>query len=297
MLKKGFLDERLQRYTQMTPQDWSNVAGNPRQRDTAMHAKLAIKYLAEPVPPHIEVKMGKLPDGAAYKLDGHTRSYLWDQGLIPVPAMLEVTIYELQNIDEVLAAYQWFDNYLAAEKSTDVMQGAFRANGLHPQSHLVRMGRINTALRRVYRLVASEDEGYDPGWQYDNIYEAVRFFARELTAFDALEPTGKQYPPGVQMAVLITLKRDPEDAAKFWKLYSEEKGKKEDGRMDAVQALTEAVMISKTRNHTHVDLVGDLFAKSLAAFQAFRNSNDYSAVGSGLRPLSLTTVKKYVKRR
>jgi hypothetical protein len=291
------LESRLARYTQMTPEEWAKVPDCPRQRNTELHAKKAIGWLNVQVPPHLEVKMAKLPDSRTFKLDGHTRSWLWERRAIPVPDHIEVTVYELQDLDEVLEAYTWFDNINAAERGTDVVQGALRANGLHPVSYQLRTGRLNTALRRIYRAVASDEENYQSGWNYDTVYEAVRLFSRELMFLDSLEPSSKLFPPGIQMAVLITVKRDASEAMTFWKLYAEERGRKDGDRMDAVQALMEGVILSKSRNNRNNDIVSEMFSKGLAAFQSYRNGNDYAAGMGGVRPLSPISVGKYVKRR
>lgn len=289
-MQKHFLESSTTRYTTMTPNEWADVPDNPRQRDTELHAKKAIKYLAEPKPPHIEVKMAQLPDGTKWKLDGHTRCFLWQGKLIPVPDMLDVTIYYLKNMKEVIEAYGWFDNAGAAEKGPDVMQGAFRANGLHPKTHMLRAGRINTALRRLFRMVYDFDEITG----YDLVYEAVHFFRDEIILLDELQPTGTLFPPGIIMGVLITLKRDRVQALEFWQLYAAELGTKEGGVMNAVQALCEAVARDKGLVRGSRDVTSELFGKSIMAFMAFQQGSTYVAGGPGVRSVSQPTLKKYV---
>lgn len=288
---KHYLYDHPTSYTEMTPAEWAQVADNPRQRDTELHAKKAIKYLIHPVPPHREVKMAWLPDGTKIKLDGHTRAYLWMLEKIPVPETLEVGIVRLDTIADAIDAYGWYDSAQAAEKGTDVVQGAFRANGLKPTSHMLRSGRINTSLVRLYRFVTEANQP----WTYDTIEEAVRFFQREIMMLDALEPTGKLFLPGVVMAFLITAQRDREDAATFWSDYAAEKGTKVDGQLDPVQALTDAVMSVKTGRGTR-DITSEIFKKALAAFFCYQRNQKYSVVGSGLRPVSDTTMKRYIHK-
>jgi hypothetical protein len=286
------LNGRMVRYVQMTPAEWFEVPDNPRQRDTVLHAKKAVRYLAEPKPPHLEVKMAWLLDGTKIKLDGHTRAHLWRNGLIPVPDRIEVTIYQLASRQEAIDAYAWFDNAAAAERGTDVVQGAFRANGLKPQSHMLRAGRINTPLQRLYRYVTESSDQ----WGYDAVEEAVRFFAREIMLFDALSPTAKLFPAGLVMGALISLRRDRDDAVAFWTEYAGERGTKADGSMDAVQALIEAVMQAKAGGRGTKDLTSDLFRKALAAFFAHQKGQSYSIGGPGIRPVSDPTMKKYIHR-
>lgn len=286
------LQGRLTRYSQMTPAEWAQIADNPRQRDTELHAKKAIKWLASPKPPHLEVKMAWLPDGSKIKLDGHTRSLMWSRGEIPVPDMVEVAIYYLDNRQAAVDAYAWFDNAAAAERGPDVVQGAFRANGLHPASHMLRSGRINTPLQRLYRFVSEASDQ----WGYDTVEEAVRYFGKEIMQFDAMQPTAKLFPPGVVMGVLMTMRRDHADAAEFWTEYAAERGTKADGTMDAVQALNEAVIQAKAAGRGTKDITSELFKKSLAAFFAYQRRQTYSVSGPGLRPVSDPTMKKYIHR-
>jgi hypothetical protein len=296
MLRRPFLEDRITRYTNMTPAEWALIPSNPRQRDTELHAKIAIKYLEVPVPPHVEVKMGQLPEGSKWKLDGHTRSYLWQLKAIPVPAQLDVAIYELKSIQEVIEAYDWFDNAMAAERSSDVIQGAFRANGLHPKSHMLRVGRINVALKRLFRMV-NEDYA-NSQWHYDMIYEAVKFFARQIMQLDELEPTQSLFPPGVSMAVLITLRNDPNDALRFWRSYAAQRGVKDGNQMDAVQALIEGVQTAKLRaTKVHADYVNDMFSRAIAAFFVFQAGQAYAVGGPGVKPISMPSLKRYIMRR
>lgn len=296
MLEKNtnpVLHNRMTHYSTMTPAEWNEIADNPRQRDTELHAKKAIKYLAVQKPPHLEVKMAWLPDGTKIKLDGHTRAYLWSRGEIPVPDIIEVTIYRLDSRQDAVDAYAWFDNAAAAERGPDVVQGALRSNGLFPQSHMLRVGRINTPLQRLYRLVIEDTVD----WTFDAVEEAVRYFGKEIMALDALQPTAKLFPPGVVMGVLLTMKRDRDDAVTFWGDYAAERGTKADGSMDAVQALSEAVIAAKAGGRGTKDMTSDVFKKSISAFFSFQRGQSYTVGGGGgLRPVSDPTMKKYMHR-
>ena len=285
--------ERRIRYIEMTPAEWAKVPDNPRQRDTELHAKSAIKYLQVPQPPHAQVEMAALPDGSRWKLNGHTRSLLWGDGRIPVPPVLHVTVYEMWTYNDVIESYEWFDNAAAAERGTDILQGAIKANGLTLETKMLRSGKFGSALRRVF-LAITRDFGSD--WHnYALVYEAVRYFARELKAFDELAPTGKLFPPGVQMALLLTMKRNPQEAGEFWKLYSTQSGVKDGTSMDAVQAYIEAVLRAKGANR-NFDITGDLFAKGISAFLSHQAGELYKVGGTGVRVTQGPALKKYIGR-
>lgn len=286
----GRMDRQVQ-YIDMTPAEWADVPDNPRQRDTELHAHKAA-YLNDFRPPHAMVDMAVLPDGQRFKLNGHTRSYLWVNNKVPAPPTLRVTVYVLNSYADVLEAYAWFDNALAAEKGADIIQGAFKANGVRLQSGMLRNGRVGSALRLLFGQYSN---AYGKDWRdYELVYQAVRHFSAELKMLDEVSPTPKLFPPGIQMAALITFKHDDGDARDFWSLYAGERGVKDGDRMDAVQALAETVMKSKgARGNT----VKDLFAKGVSAFQAYQLRNDYAVGGSGVRPLRDAALTKYIDQQ
>jgi hypothetical protein len=281
--------DRKPQYIDMTPAEWATIPDNSRQRDTALRAPKAISYLGEFRPPHALVDMAVLPDGQRIKLNGHTRCYLWMNGLIPVPQMLRVTIYPCNTHADTAEAYTWFDSAGAAERGGDMIQGAFKANGVRLETNWLRNGRIGTALRSVFLLYTKV---HGTNWRdFGLVYWAVHYFADELRLFDSLKPSVKLFPPGIQMAVLLTLKHDDADAMEFWSLFAQGKGTKNGITMDAVQALIEAV--GKSRSRLNTDDKIELFGKAMSAFQSFQSRATYSVGKGGLRAMQETSLKKY----
>jgi hypothetical protein len=276
-------------YIEMTPAEWAKIPDNPRQRDTELHAKKA-HYLTEFRPPHAFVDMAVLPDGQRFKLNGHTRSLLWSLGTIPIPTGLRVTCYPCDNLGDVLDAYRWFDSAEAAERGTDVIQGAFKANGIKLTTKSLRNGRIGTALRTTF-LLYTKDHGTN--WRdYNLVYKAVQYFADEIRMLDAMSPPVKMFPPGIQMAALLTLKHDDADALDFWNLYAQQKGTKDGQSMDAVQALIETV--GRARGKNSKDVMMELFGKAMSAFQSFQSRTSYAVGKGGIRQMLEATLKKYI---
>lgn len=276
----------------LTPEEWSVIPDNPRQRDTELHLRKA-KHLLQPAPPHTQVAMAILPDGSRIKLDGHTRDLGWTQGLFEKPKMLCVTVYPLENIEEVIAAYAWFDASDAAEKGSDVLQGAFNANKLRFESQMLRSGKVGFAIRRTYTMLSREPEHWN---SFSGVSAAVSFFSKELIFLDGLLPEPKMFSPGLQMGFLATMKGDPSDAKKFWKSYAEGCGVKMGGTMDGVQALIEISLRPKGRKSPY-NTNWELFGKTLSTFLTFQAGDTYATGSSSyVRPLKAVGIKKYLAR-
>src|SRR5882672_12509291 len=98
----------------MGPKDWAAIPDNPRQRDTVAHARRAAQTnLKEPHPTHLKVHMARLADGRCYKLDGHTRSYLWEIGKLEAPQAVQVQVWDVADLDAAKELYNTFDSTAA----------------------------------------------------------------------------------------------------------------------------------------------------------------------------------------
>ena len=139
----------------MTPQDWAEVSNNPRQRNTEDHARRA-KHLLAYSPEHPIVKMAVLPDGRRFKLDGHTRSYLWSTGVVEAPKWVMVDVFRCRTLKDVEMLYEHYDNRLAAENARDVLAGAARKLGLEFNTTLMRQGKYGRALVSIYARAYNE---------------------------------------------------------------------------------------------------------------------------------------------
>ena len=137
----------------MSIEDWIKVQDNPIQRDTASHARKAAKHnLRESSPTHSVVSAAKVNcEGALYKLDGHTRSYLWDEGiLVPDFDSVSVTLYHVDTVAEAEKLYLEFDNCYATETAKDHLTGLFRVYNFRPTSNLLLHGAVISSCRYLY---------------------------------------------------------------------------------------------------------------------------------------------------
>lgn len=106
--------------------EFIKIPANPIQRDTKLHADSAVKHhLASKAVTHAKVSIAKGKDGT-WKLDGHTRAYLWKEGELRAPRTLSVDIYPVESKAEVIELYKQFDNSNAAESIPDKVSGALQ---------------------------------------------------------------------------------------------------------------------------------------------------------------------------
>ena len=88
----------------MKIEEWIHVPDNPVQRNTEEHARRA-RHLFNPSPTHAVAAMAELPDGQRFKLDGHTRAYLWARGDVAPPPVMYIDLYECETQGEVEASF------------------------------------------------------------------------------------------------------------------------------------------------------------------------------------------------
>ena len=221
------------------PDDWSEIQENPRQRDTVAHAKKALKaHLKDYSETHARVAAAELPDGTRYKLDGHTRDYLWCREQLKAPKMLYCDLYIVDSLDQVTMLYQCFDNQFASETAGDRLASAFN---LHNVSHTARMfksGGTTTALKTLFsqrRTQLIKVDGADP----------VKVFKKSLNIIDKANFRHFNFPAPVMAAMIMTVHKDGDLALTFWKNYDEDLGKKTAKRFDAVYCLRDFIRTTR----------------------------------------------------
>lgn len=275
----------MQPFTQhkMTIEQWIAVEDNPIQRNTESHARKARnRHLKIGNATHARVAAARMPDGTLYKLDGHTRAYLWDEGtLTPPNGKVYVDVYQVENQDQLEGLYKTFDNTAAAEGSADKLAGAYRKYGLIPQSSLIGKGAVTTA---IFMIVGG-------GKNFD-IYTDIRRFMPILELLDRENFKARSFPTGILMAAIVTAHTDGEAALEFWRRYHNDLGSKSGKERDAVQALTETVEGMRARGvvsagrSMHFDLAG----RALSAYNAYKEARWYT---TGLR---LTDFRAYADK-
>ncbi|AEK57889.1 hypothetical protein Atc_1240 [Acidithiobacillus caldus SM-1] len=160
----------------MSVADWCAMEDNARQRNTEKHARKALRgHLREPSAAHAMTTAAQLPNGRLIKIDGHTRAWLWEHGLLTPPESVLVTVIPVSDIDEAKTLYMHFDDPRAAETLQDRLDGALREHEL-----VLRSGCFaklyGSSLRVAHKMVF-------PGRQPE-IYEMVGTWKPLLLAMD-----------------------------------------------------------------------------------------------------------------
>lgn len=71
------IDDLYPRYELWETQKFINTEDNPRQRDTVQRARNAHHLTSEVQRAHLLVNVAMTRDGQFYKLDEHTRGFIW----------------------------------------------------------------------------------------------------------------------------------------------------------------------------------------------------------------------------
>lgn len=118
-------------FNSMTVLAFCALPDHPKQRPTERHAKkAAIRHLGSAHEAQRCVATATL-NGVKYKVDGHTRAFLWASEQLALPAGgLQVTEFACADIKELNGLYDTFDNPVAAEDSKDRLGGALRFFGI-----------------------------------------------------------------------------------------------------------------------------------------------------------------------
>lgn len=222
-------------------EEWSKVRDNPRQRDTAAHAKKSQRkngHLVDYVETQSRVAAAELPDGTRYKLDGHTRSDLWDSELLTPPKILFCDLYMVDSIEAVIMLYGCFDNSNAAETAFDKLASAFNLHDVNHTSSIFKIGGTTTALKAIYCFKRT-------GFRSTNISDVVKIFKKSLNIIDKALFTHFNFPAPVLAAMILSVQRDGQDALNFWKDYDQDLGKKTPKKFDAAYCLRDFIRTSR----------------------------------------------------
>jgi hypothetical protein len=260
------LVDRVKRtHTSMSIAEFMMLEDHPRQRDTARHAEMAKKkHLAQPSPTHAVVHVASYM-GRQYKLDGHTRAFLWGKGELKAPKNVAAHIYMVDTFADLLELYTHFDNASAVETTADKLSGAARQAAVEFKSSHLRRYKFAAALRMASRLLGPE---------VADIYRNLETFRDELVALDELDPNARLFPVGVIAGAVIILRKDKADALKFLGAYNANAGQKTSTHCDGVQALHD--LITRTvRGKSGNSRTLELMNKTVATFERYRKGGLY----------------------
>ena len=260
----------------MQVSDWNKIPENPRQRDTERHARKAILgHLSEFCDSQLVVHAAMVDGQIRWKLDGHTRAFLWESGQIPIPrSKLYVMCHEVEDEEEAKELYTHFDNQSAVENAKDRLFGACREAGMTLESPLLAKMQFVVALR-----LASGEHGARA--QKTTEYQLVKLWQHELEEVDGW---GLTPIPGPCLAVaLMAVRHYGQERTQrirefFERLISDRGVKTPEGR-DGVQALNEHLTKRRAeKTLTGWDNLIDLAEKCLSCLSAFIEDRTVSQV-------------------
>lgn len=204
---------------EMDTDKFIKIQANPIQRDTRVHAKTASKkHLAVDAVTHCKVSIAKA-GAIQWKLDGHTRAYLWKEGELKAPSLLSVDVYDVKDKAEAIALYRHFDNKNATESNQDQITGALRYMGI--TNYDPAFAR-NCGMYSACQLINIACKRFDPRQSVlDTLIPYKKEIKMLINQFWSKTTTGgKPGIPGCTVAAfLITTKMYREDCLGFWDGY------------------------------------------------------------------------------
>jgi len=268
--------------------DWLVLQDHPRRRDTERHAKKAHWQFAlrakGPLAETLRCVVAADLNGELYKVDGHTRSYLWREGRLPQPEFVLITVYRCRSITELNELYDAFDSQFAVEERYASVVGAYRAHGLDLKSPRLKDGMVVDALYIALTGVARSNQKAADSCNELDIYKAVGCLRDELTLLDSVNPRPEVFHGGAVAAALLGLAIRPSGIEFFRSLSraGRRRGATDPGptgQRDPVAALLLHLKELKESKSAWVKRSQeDLCARTLRAFFGYlrgAESNDY----------------------
>ncbi len=268
-------------------EQWTSIRNNPRQRDTERHASKIEQYLQVVLPVHATVAAAQLPDGSFVKLDGHSRSLLWDENRIPTPNVITMQVYPVADLAGAALLYGTYDSPTSVETNEDRVCGAFRLVGFYPASAILRKGTLTRAFG-VVEYARSGGAKVSSRGRVD-VIAGTKEWRRELPGLDRIIQghSTKKLPAGVLAGILLSIrKRGLHAVEDFWNSYldPDEAG----GIRDPHNVLLNTLRRQQDRKATNGIIVArDIASKAVAACE-------HGLKGNQIKYLQGTDIAKYL---
>jgi hypothetical protein len=245
-----------------TQEEWQSIPPCTIQRDTKKHLNRCREKFFKVTVSQKTVYIAVQDNGDIYKLEGHTRTYGWENGLVPlenVPELLNVVIHFTYDLAGTIRDYKTFDDSTQTKNGGDQLFAACRENDLHPVEggFLFNCTGVVDALRTAFTALAqhgiisqamlrraTETQNLKKRCA-PKLEECVRRFKPALKALDALNPSSRLFKGAVTRAFLlaytkyVVLGLGPDDAEErlleFFTKYRDGVGKRVNGKFDSVE--------------------------------------------------------------
>jgi len=228
---------------------WNAIPKAQRQRTTEKRSEGALRKFERWHPDHRYGKLAVKPNLELSKADAMTRTDAWAgvfehrNMFMPQPEYIYVIVEFCWNQDEVNHLYEIQDNEKARKTSQDHLDGAQKTKSMSLESPLLKRNLFKSAVegahQRVYGTAGKDEIGY--------VDRIVGEWAGELEFLDVLNPKQNALHVPNLIGVLISIRRyqGNHQINKFLKDYFNNRGFKQGGFMDGIQALNEAIQGEK----------------------------------------------------
>jgi hypothetical protein len=281
------------RVVEMSVAEFIKIPDNPRQRDTERHAAKAKKaHLKKLCLSHQSVAIASINGVPVCKVDGHTRAFLWREGILECPPLVLATVYDVATMAEAADIYTHFDSSLATENCVDKLSGACRESGLCLTSQLLNRHNFNVSLKMAHFLRAHSNAGLL------SEYDLVSLWAGVLRVVDDWNlPRNSFRGSGVLslMFILVASRTIPYDVLQdFFTRYANDLGEKQGKNKDGVQALREHMDARRLSNQmTGYENIFDMINKGYGCVVAFAENRTITNV----QPSRESVAKCHAKAR
>jgi hypothetical protein len=183
---------------EMPLQEWIDMEDHPKQRDTETHARKAARHHLKGYDPVHRCVVAVEFNGRRYKVDGHTRAYLWATNNRLKPSCVLVDVWRARLYDDFMAIYDKFDNHYAVETPSETLAAVCKKCGLEMLSSYLRQYKWGTALQMIFQFGAARQH------RYKAYTDAIANVREEMRAIDDIGLTGNRVPNiGVVVAAII----------------------------------------------------------------------------------------------
>ena len=228
-----------------------------------------------------------------WKLDGHTRSYLWHKDEIPQPEALHVNVFRVRNEQEAERLYSHFDSIIAVENGRDATFGACRSLGLHFESGFMQSMKFGGAVRQAYRYVDGTTWAREP----ESRYRAVEYFADELMLIDQCSPFAARWPQNITCGAILSFARRGDAVLPFWQAYTAGMGMKRGKEKDGVEALEQYRLLAASGYGQYHGNQRDLVFRCCRASEAWLRDQTFINRLNIMPPIQVEAHLRAIRKR
>jgi len=265
------MSSKVVQVVEMNWQEFCQLPDHKAQRDTVARAEKNSspgRHLSKPVNSHASVA-AIVHRGRTYKLDGHTRAMLWNDGRLAPPCdIISVSIYEAIDETDYVRQYETFDNPVTQKNTKDKMFSALNLLGYEPRNILKSHNGVWSALRE-------STPGF--GVKDDCPNTIVPLWLPEIKALDSIPQLAncKNFPTGFAAGFLMVhrwvrqkTRGDTGKVIEFFTKYLENDTNKSGSQFCPVHAMV--LIYQDLKNNKETRHVNHMHSTSQKIFHCFR---------------------------